>query len=377
MTAELTSTSPSGLNELRSVIDNLPAKEKEGINVNNTLGGGVISVVAGGEIILPTAVAIKHTMDTIPMGPIFSPIDARNILYKAPYTQDVDAKILMNLEDNEEINVPNVLRYYQEERITVMNDFTQEGYTLLQDKIVNNEEIHPDAYKNLGRTMAALRAEMPNMGDYVEEVENPVAQIEERTEELRVSLYDGRMEFYNWIWANLLDPDNAEFTWTDGHPKNIAFDENGDNIVFDFGRTINCDPDYVVPNFVAHIYLSILGGSIDKETGMQIIEDVESGYEERLREEEGMESYSLDEQKYAWYTTAEIAHRGKTLRWLDPKLVETVGGERAKAAVDHVIDLVFNTDEPIVSKERFNDVFSQVVDNLHGDEDSFKRPSIN
>ena len=369
-------TDTDDLSLLRDIVSKLPLAPGEEIVVESLLSGGVVSVVGKGHFLengerIP--VAIKHTKKEIALNDKFSPLESRNILKYAASTQHVDAQILTHLQGNPHIQVPKVISYYEKERVTVLRNFGEDGYTLFQDAIVAGSGLQPHTFVQIGVLLAHLRQEMRAM-KHIEGVENRELQIEERTDELRVSLYNGRMGFYNKIWHSLLDEKRSAFTWTDGHPKNMAINQKGDVVIFDFGRSIWCDPEYPVANFLGQMYLFALTGSIKPQDAIALSESLIQSYRKTYSALTSDEN-TLHERNLVWYLTAELAHRGKTMRWIDPKLVK-INDTRVKLAVDHLVDLVFDREHPIETLVDFEHKFLQITKHLHDKQDTYLRPSI-
>lgn len=361
---------------LKDIVSKLPLAPGEEVVVESLLSGGVVSVVGKGHFLkngenIP--VAIKHTKKEIALNDKFSPLESRNLLKNAASTQHVDAQILTHLQNNPHIQVPRVISYYEKERVTILRDFGEDGYTLFQDAIVAGNGLQPHTFVQIGVMLAKLRKEMAEM-KHIEGVENRELQIEERTDELRVSLYNGRMGFYNKIWHSLLDEKTSSFTWTDGHPKNMAVNKSGDVILFDFGRSIQCDPEYPVANFLGQMYLFALTGSIKPQDAISLSESLMQSYRETYSTLTSDDN-SLHERNFVWYLTAELAHRGKTMRWIDPKLVK-LDETRVKSAVDHLVDIVFDRVNPVETLVDFEHKFLQITNHLHDKEDTYLRPAI-
>ena len=369
-------TNTDDLSLLKEIVSKLPLAPGEEVVVESLLSGGVVSVVGKGHFLrneehIP--VAIKHTKKVIALNDRFSPLESRNILKYAASTQHVDAQILTHLQSNPHIQVPKVVSYYEKERVTILRDFGEDGYALFQDAIVAGSRLQPHTFVQIGVMLANLRKEMVAM-KHIEGVENRELQIEERTDELRVSLYNGRMGFYNKIWHALLGENKSTFTWTDGHPKNMAVNKNGDVIVFDFGRSIWCDPEYPVANFLGQMYLFALTGSVKPQEVIALSESLIKSYRKTYSALTSDEN-SLHERNLVWYLTAELAHRGKTMRWIDPKLVK-LDETRVKSAVDHLVDIVFDRVNPVETLTDFEHKFMQITKHLHDKEDTYLRPFI-
>lgn len=88
-----------------------------------------------------------------------------------------------------------------------------------------------------------------------------------------------------------------------------------------------------------------------------------------------LEKNGLNERNLVWYLTAELAHRGKTMRWIDPQLVRR-DETRVKLAVDHVVDVVFDREDPVETLVDFEHKFLQIAGHLHGKEDTYLRPVV-
>jgi len=365
------------LSLLRTIVGALPFASRVTVDIDSLLSGGVVSVVGKGTYHqdgVSTPVAIKHTKSDIALNDKFSPLESRNILKFAASSQQVDAQILTHFQHHAHIKVPEVVAYFERERVTILRDFTYDGYELFQDVIVRGLTASDvSLFATIGTTLAYLRSEMAHM-HHVKGVENKELQIEERTDELRVSLYDGRMRYYNQVHSQLLDRARSTFTWTDGHPKNMAVNKAGNVIMFDFGRSIPCDPEYPVANFLGQIYLFGLTGSVAPKEVVRFTETLLDAYRKTYTQLASTPT-NLHEQNLVWYISAELAHRGKTMRWIDPKLVK-IDETRAKLAVDHFIDHVFNKLHPITTLIDFEHAFLQIAEHLHDKDDTYLRPSI-
>jgi hypothetical protein len=243
----------------------------------------------------------------------------------------------------------------------------------MQDVLIRDGEISPSAWTNVGKSIAHLRTAMEKMTD-VKGVEKPQLQARERLDELRGTLYDGRMHYYNELMGSFLDPSRATLTWTDGHPKNMAVNTDGRVMLFDFGRSVACDPEYPVPNFLGQVFLFALAGSMPTEdlfaNARKLIGAYESVMSDQLKQ-----PYKLDQTKLVRYLVGELAHRGMTMRWLDPKMVK-IPAHRVQGAVSHLVDLVFDKNEPITTMDGLQEVYMQIAGHLHEREDTYLRPPI-
>ena len=63
------------------------------------------------------------------------------------------------------------------------------------------------------------------------------------------------------------------------------------------------------------------------------------------------------------------------MRWIDPKLVK-LDETRVKSAVDHLVDIVFDRENPVETLADFEHKFLQITKHLHDKEDTYLRPSI-
>ncbi len=376
-------TKEEKLSTLIDIVNKLPLKKDESLEITDILAGGVVSIVGNGILHTPEGdlhVAVKYTKDDIEINEKFSPLESRNILKYASSSHDVDAKILKKLQNNKSIKVPSLVEYFPEHRVTIMKNFNSDGYILFQDLLVEGKEIPDKVFKEVGKVLAEIRLQFSDLFPDLEGVEERILQIEERTDELRTSLYDNRMNYYNVIWRNLLNPEKSSFTWTDGHPKNIAVNDEGDIVVFDFGRSIRCDEEYPLANFLGQIILFILTGAIDYNKGVKYVQDTIDSYVSVMREE--IDNYRLNEKDLVWYITGEFAHRGKTMRWIDPKIIKVQGDDfsqkvqRSKSAVFHLIEVVFDKDKPIVTMDKLYKVLHQINDSLMNNDRDYTLPEI-
>lgn len=371
------SAQENDLRLLTSKVNRLPLGGQR-IEVDSLLAGGVVSVVGAGTLFKGdgsegTRIAIKHTKQNPPLGPKFSDVERDNLLKYAARSQGLDAEILKRLQDNENVLVPTLLAHFDGPRVTILEHFGPSGYELMQDVLIRQGEIPPSAWTNVGRSIAHLRTAMGEMNG-VAGVEKPKLQARERFDELRGTLYDGRMHYYNELMGTFLDPSRATLTWTDGHPKNMAVDTSGQVMFFDFGRSIACDPEYPVPNFLGQIFLFALAGSMPTKglfaNARKLIDAYENVTSDQLKQ-----PYKLDQTKLVRYLVGELAHRGMTMRWLDPKMVK-IPAHRVQGAVSHLVDLVFDKNEPITTMDGLQEVYMQIAGHLHDKDDAYLRPSV-
>lgn len=75
----------------------------------------------------------------------------------APKTHLLDRKILELLQDNPKVLVPRLHRQHSKGLQTVMTDFNSQGYTLMQDLLVE-DRLPPATAANAARTLAEQHA---------------------------------------------------------------------------------------------------------------------------------------------------------------------------------------------------------------------------
>lgn len=328
------------------------------------LAGGVVSAVVlyeekGGDGKITSSLVAKHTAKAAGeiSGPFFQR-DKERLLEPAPATQALDLHILVRLDRSGRCLVPKVLGFSRKKNVTFMEDFNKLGFKMMQNQLVEGT-IEADFGSLIGKELAILVSEMKKLsendqmeGEFakpITPVENPSHQIEERTEELRVTLgYDA--EFRERIQSIIknLHGDGKTPAATDTHLKNMATD--GKRVMFyDFGRTIYADSDFTLPNFAAHIGLGILVGSLTKEVGIDFLKKLVASYSEQTEIETGTKE--IDEPKFVEYFLSEILHRGKA-RWIDPNIfkpAEPYSAEQIKDSVSIALEYMV---KEILRKDR-------------------------
>lgn len=319
------------------------------VKLGNLLAGGVVSDVysailtANGK---DKKIVVKYTKSEIGISEIFSKTDIVNMLSDARAGHNLDVL----LQESLSVPTPNIVAHFPAENITLMEDFTADGFKLLQNCLLE-KEMPKNLAKKFGETVALLRNELKKETDNFEQVEPTQNQFEERFFELKVLLYNGRMNIFNQIEANFIAQDSEQLSWTDGDQKNFAIKQNGEIMAFDFGRSIKCDPDFMLPNLLGHLGLFIIAGYL--EDGVDFLQLCRESFEAKFGEFE--KAYSMDEQKFVEYFTASLLHRGMAMRWIDPRIADIVGQDSLKHACLHFGDLIFEKGNRIV---KIKDAFS-------------------
>lgn len=300
---------------------------KSKLNISGvTKAGGVVSEVIEAQLEHEGkihAVVVKRTHKKA-VGSHFSYSDEA-LQKMAPKTHALDRKVLERLQNHPSINVPRLHKYYSKGRQTVMSDFTADGYSLMQDRLVENTLPAITAI-NAARTLAELQLALrnKNLMKGVSPVEDTQTQMRERLAESHVLLY-GNLDVYRQLEREFLS--EKGLLYSDGHPKNMAVNGSGDVMVFDFGRIITGSQQYVPANFLAHIGLAWLGGVLPGEKAKPFIKDFYEAFDEII---------AIEEEQFVKFFAAELVHRGLAMRWVDPRLFRTDRKITAKLAVHAV-----------------------------------------
>ena len=292
-----------------------------------SLSGGVVSKVYEAALLLPGAadplgVVVKHTP---PMsGDVQPPFDAhadRALLAAAPETHHLDARVLSLLQGDPHVKVPTLRYYDREGRLTVMDDFRLEGYSLMQDVLVAGR-LPAVSARSVGDALGILQLCL-RKDDFaaLQPVENAEEQALERLEELFPLLRDD-LALYNEIKAKFLRA--TGLIHVDGHPKNIGVDAGGNVMLIDFGRMIRANEQYPAPNFAAHIALATLGGLMSPQEGSEYIREFAKAYGTHV---------PIDEVWFVRFFLAELVHRGLAMRWIDRRMVGKVPPNEYKLAI--------------------------------------------
>jgi hypothetical protein len=327
------------------------------IQLEGMLAGGVVSDIysailkdSSGEI---SEVVIKYTKEDIPLGKIFSKQDYTNSFSLAQETHDLDVQI------SEELNIltPTIIRHYKEEKITLMKNFGDDGFELLQNRLLN-KNLPSDSAQGLGKTLAQVRIDLEKIGKEFTQIEKSSEQFMERFLELRVLLYNGRMDIFNQIEEDFMATGQKGIIWTDGDQKNFAIDANGKAMAFDFGRSIICDPDFMLPNLLGHLGLFFIAGYL--EDGINFLKSCQQSFKTKYKKINS--SYELDEQKFVNYFTTSLLHRGMAMRWIDPKIANNIGEDSLKYASMHFGDIIFDKKSRVSSIDRMYQILQKVAE---------------
>ncbi len=296
--------------------------------------GGVVSDVVeaqleqGGET---QDVVVKRTRKNVE-APHFSYADTA-LRKAAARTHLLDRTILDRLQNHPTVLVPRLHSAHSRGLQTVMTDFNSQGFRLMQDMLVTNQ-LPPKTAVNAARTLAALQLALRDKSIMakVKPIENSVTQIRERLAEAHILLY-GHLEVYRELEAKLLS--EKGLLYTDGHPKNMAVNDKGDVMVFDFGRVITGSEQYVPANFLAHIGLACIGGVMPYDVAQNFITDFYVTFNGII---------PIEEKWFVRFFAAELVHRGLAMRWVDPRLFKSARESSAKLAVYSVFLDVFDRD---------------------------------
>lgn len=218
----------------------------------------------------------------------------------------------------------------------------------MQDKLVV-DRLPLKTAVNTARTLAGLQLALrdKSITANIRPVEGSKTQIRERLAEEHILLH-GELDVYRELEAKLLS--ETGLLYTDGHPKNLAVHENGEVMVFDFGRIISGSQQYVPANFLAHIGLACIGGVMPFEETAKFIHEFYGAFNDII---------PIEEAWFIRFFAAELVHRGLAMRWIDPRLFRTERQTSAKLSVYSV----------------FLDVFDKNCHTLHQLLDSLSRHS--
>lgn len=295
--------------------------------------GGILSEVIEAQLEhegQTHAVVVKRIHDKA-KGKHFSYSDEK--MQKAAYkSHALDRKILERLQDYPGLAVPRLHKGYSKANKTVMSDFNSVGYTLMQDRLVEDRDVLPtitaiNAAKTLAELQLALRNKTLMRG--IKPVEDSKTQMRERLAEAHVLLY-GNLDLYRELEAKLLSEDGLLYSV--GYPQNMAVNGSGDVMIFDFGRVITGSQQYVPSIFLAHIGLAWLGGVMPGEKAMTFINDFYETFNGII---------PIEEKWFVRFFAVELVHRGLAMRWIDPRLVRKERKISAKLAVHAIFLDVF------------------------------------
>lgn len=277
---------------------------------NQQKSGGVVSSVTEATLEHQGSsypVVIKHTHKKI-TGQHFSHTDTE-LQKAAPRTHALDRQVLIRLQNHPKVKVPYVYQRFSKGQKTVMSDFTAGGYQLLQDKLVQGTLGELSAV-NVGRGLAELQLALNNkkLMKGIKPVEDSRAQIRERLSEAHMLLY-GNLDLYRALETKLLE--GNDLMYTDGHPKNMAVNDHGEVMIFDFGRIVKGSAQYPPANFLAHIGLAWIGGTMQPSNAKEFIDRCYNAYNAIIQ---------IEQEWFVRFFAAELVHRGLAMRWVDPKL---------------------------------------------------------
>lgn len=315
----------------------------EKVALSEILAGGVVSDVyaakyqTDGKVI---DIALKYTKEDMDLGYIFSVDDKQNVLDKAQETHSLDIQI----QDYLSVNTPKILKHFPKDHITLMVNFVNEGFTLLQSLLIQQHDISNSAI-GLGRAFASIRFDLEKEKNEFKQVEDSKKQFSERFYELKTLLYNGRMDIFNKIEAEFLDEACSKIIWTDGDQKNVALNNKGMPLFFDFGRSIICDPDFIIPNFLGHIGLFIISNHFNRKIGINFLNTCLKSFNSSFRDLDN--TYSFNEEKFVNYFTASVLHRGMAMRWIDPRIANIISESSLKQAVLHFGDIIFDKEKRV------------------------------
>ncbi len=267
------------------------------IKLGNLLAGGVMSQVYEAHLD-QKSVIVKHTEDRSEglFSPPFSPYD----FFLGRESGNLDTKILKKLK-NSDIKIPEVLHFFPDIFTTILSDLREEKFVLMMNQILDRK-FNIDSAKNVGESLALLNQEMKKWKPF-ETVESAEQQIYQRGMELRL-FYANTQEYYKELEAHYCKKD--QYIWTDGHPKNVLVDPQGQVAFIDFGRSHLGDKEYVLPNFLAHIVIYGLARYIGKTETIDYVTKT-------------MEAFSsiekIDEEYFCKYLGMEVLHRSSG-KWI-------------------------------------------------------------
>lgn len=184
------------------------------IKLKEFLTGGVVSDVYAATLTNheheDKNIVVKYTKESIPMNKNFSKLDIDNTFSLAQDVHNLDVEIQNTID----VTTPHIIQHYTDESITLMDNFTNDGYELLQNRLLNKDMPEASA-KQLGKTLATLRDSLEKQGSKFTQLETSQSQFDERFLELKVLLYNGRIEQFNQIEQDFLSNSQRCIMWTD------------------------------------------------------------------------------------------------------------------------------------------------------------------
>ncbi len=317
------------------------------VKLGNLLAGWVVSDVYDSKLITPNweakNIVIKYTKEDISLWNIFSTADKKDSFSNIPATHDLDIEIQKVLN----VKTPKIIKHFPKDCITLMENFTEDWYTLLQSFLLE-WKLPENTAENLWKTLAILRNDLEKNWEDFKQIENSIKQFDERFFELKVLLYNWRMDIFNQIEKDFVAKDRKTVIWTDWDQKNFAINSNWENMVFDFGRSIICDPDFMLPNLLWHLWLFSIAWYLKNFT--DFAEKCTKSFEEEYLKYNP--DYVISTQKYINYFTASLIHRWMAMRWVDPKMADNIGAGALKQACMHFGDIIFDKEDSIKSVDK-------------------------
>lgn len=347
------------------------AKSLGKIKLVDMLAGGVVSDVYRATlktVIGDQNIVVKYTKKDIKQNHIFSKADIKNSFSKAYLTQDLDVEVQSILS----VKKPDILLDFPEHNITLMENFEDKGFKLLQFYILENDVPFQTAEK-MGETLAKIRVDLEEKSGIFTQIESSQTQFDERFYELKALLYNGRIEIFNEIENDFLTVDNRFLTWTDGDQKNFAIDEKGNTLVFDFGRSVVCDIDFMLPNLLGHLGLFYLAGYLQN---VGKIEDFfESCMKAFLKNYKNKNAdYEINEKKFVNYFVASLLHRGLAMRWIDQRIASKIGEDSLKNACMHFGDVIFDKENRVIEIAKMFEILTKIKD--FAKDGKYRRPNF-
>ncbi|PIZ64938.1 hypothetical protein COY14_03450 [Candidatus Roizmanbacteria bacterium CG_4_10_14_0_2_um_filter_36_9] len=268
------------------------------IKIGKSLSGGTVSSVYEATLDGKKAV-VKHTENTEPKTPV-------DFLIMSD-AHDVEVKIINKLETIEGVRVPKIIENFPKFTTMILEDLRVEGYTLLSDQIIG-KKLSLKSAENIGKSLAIL-AKQSQIWDEFKTNESAQMSFYERGLEYLIAYPNDTKKYYKMEAAFTQYKEEKEeqqkldkyFVWPDGHPKNMLVTDNGEVAFIDFGRCHWGDQRYMLPNFLAHIFLYGLLGYIPEKKTIDYVKRCVKAYGDIIPVK--------DEGVFAEYVGLEVFHR--------------------------------------------------------------------
>ena len=296
-------------------VDDFLKKSGENITILDRLAGGVASSVWAGNyfkenITIPCVV--KFTKDRPEQMSI--PFNSRIDHFVSGEGHNLDTEILLhlgNVLNNEKTIVPKIFLHYPKERITVMEDLSKDPYNLklFAHDLAGGIE-NKNFGLNLGKTIAQIQnVLLKNTLNFLP-TEGAREQFEERGQSALFVFHNLQKPYKKFLEKNVKNGNSLVLT--DVHPKNLFFGADGTCAVIDYGRTTYGDPQFSLPNFLSHIFLTVAIDILNEENAFNFIDDVISEYSK-------YSEIVLNEEDFCFYVGIEILGRscGRWVNYLD------------------------------------------------------------